>query len=324
MTQTLKPLVSVAEGTGVVTPSRPILVKAPRARGYSLDNPQIAINEIKMLVYGKSGAGKTFTFAELAAMGYKVALLSTDLGDSGHLTLVNYFRQRPELQDALKNICVIPLDGYREVTSFLRSPWSIQIDEKKTLAEFDPDFLGWDGFSFFQQIDISEYVGDMVPRETNKTTDRGDFRESGLVFETQDWGAVKNATMRAAKDFLSLKNPSGKVLHKLVTCFEDQQSKLKNPNNVMEGSILVDTYKPLLQGAGGRMLLAGFDVVLRIESTIRKADSGPIPEFWYYAAGIENPMAKSRGFVLEQKFPANMGHLFKRLESEILMTTGKG
>lgn len=280
-------------------------VKPPRKRSFKLDEDDQ--DYVKIMVFGPVGGGKTDLLAQLVLdCGLKVASLTTDMGDTGHLTVKTRLVKAGR-KDLFKNYCVVPLDGWGEMSAFLRDPWKYD----PNLAEFLPDVLAWDGFSTFQQVDVSEYVGDMAPK--NQNTDRGDFRESGLVLEQQDWGAIRNATIRVGDNFLTIRRPDGKPLHKIITCHEAIAYKPKDPDKPNAGNIVVESYKPLLQGAGGQLLLGGFDLIMRASVNTRKTDAGPVKEFVYTTAGSHNLVAKNRGFDLRDEEPANMKYVWGKI-----------
>lgn len=288
--------------------ARPGIIKPPVRRGFSLDEDKT--DYVKVMLFGVSGSGKTHLLGQLAEIGQKVAIITTDIGDTGHLTIKNYFKAKG-LSDAFKRVVIIPLDGYGEVTRFLARPWEHVIsDDGRTLADFDPDHLAWDGFSSFQQLDLNEYVGDMQPA---KDKDRGDYRESGLVLETQDWNAIKNATMRKANDYLAIRKPDGRPVNKWLTCHENLVQKAIDSSNLMAGTKYEESYKPMLQGAGGQLILGGFDLIARTKVTVKKSDDGAQRIYSIVTAGSQNLVAKNRGFDLAPEEPADMSKLWPKL-----------
>lgn len=299
----LKPATKISEAKEqMVQAGAPKLITPPRKKSFTLDQDEV--DYVKIMIFGPIGSGKTYAFGQLALAGYKVAIITTDIGDTGHVTIKAQLKKtgKPELG---KNVMVIPLEGYDEVSKFLRNPY-VYVPE---LEEFDPDFLGWDGFSGFQQIDLSEYVGDM--QGANKDKERGDFRDSGLVLESQDWGAIRNATIRKGNEFLSAKKPNGKPLHKILTCHETVISKYIDPTKPLAGTNYVESYKPMLQGAGGQLLMGGFDLIIRTKVVTKKGDDGERREYYYVTSGSQNLVAKNRGFILKPEEPADMAYLFE-------------
>lgn len=290
-------------------PERNTLKEPGVKRGFKLDNPAMDVDSLKFLIFGNAGTGKTFTAAQLLEEGFRVALLSTDLGDSGHITIKNRLIESGNAH-LLGNGALVAIDGYNDVGKFLDNPWKWPISETETLGEFDPEFLYWDGFSYFQQAEISEHIGTF---EDKKDKERGDFRDSGLVFEERDWGALRNATIRNIKNFLALRRPNGKPLHKVVTCLEDTKMKPVS-SNARDGQTLVELSKPLIQGAGGRLILGGFDLICKTKA-VDKRDAPR--EFKLIFGGHENQVAKNRGFTVEDVEPAEFGKLVRRLLNQL-------
>jgi hypothetical protein len=286
--------------------SRPSTITPPRKKAFTLNEPEV--DYAKLLFFGPTGSGKTYTFGQLAALGYKVAIMTTDIGDTGHLTIKAYLKSIGK-SELLKNVLIIPLEDYKEVTTFLKAPEKVV----EGIYEFDPDFLGWDGFHGFQQVHLSEYVGEMTGA---RDKDRGDFRESGLVLEMQDWGAIRNATIRVTNDYFRLHNRlTGKRWHKIMTCAE--QLTQKQMADRLGNAIVVEAHRPALQGMGGQMLLGGFDLILKTKVKVTKADDGAQREYLYIAEGSENLIAKKRGINIPPQIPADMSYVWAKVQ-EIL------
>lgn len=287
-----------------------------KKRGFTLDDDDS--DYVKLMLFGPSGSGKTFPIGPLVASGKKVAIISTDFGDSGHLTVKNYLLGTQN-RDQLVNVAIIPLSEYGEVADFFKAPWKYEVRPGVTLADFDPDIIMWDGFSAFQTIDISEYVGNMNGKADSKgeNKDRGEFRESGLVLEMADWGAIRNATIRKGNDFLGLRKPDGRPVDKIMTCLEATISKEKETGNKAAGTVISsESFKPLLQGAGGVLLLASFDVIGRTKVKVSKKDANKGErEFTVVFSGTENTVAKNRGFDLKAEEAADWTHIWGVLKT---------
>lgn len=286
----------------------------PRRRGVKLSDD--ALSFVKIMVFGAAGTGKTHFVGQFVELGMKVGLISTDFGGSGHLTIKAHFNKigRPELAE---NVYILPLEGWAEVTEFLRNPYKFD----PALWEFDPDLLAWDGFSGFQQIDISEYVGDMTlaPKADGTEKIRSDYRESGLGgFENMDWGAIKVATTRSIEKFLTMKTPQGKSLHKVVTCLEAILYKPVDPNKPNAGTVLVDSYKPMLQGSGGVLTQAAFDLIMRTAAKVEKNDDGAVRKYILITEGSQNVAAKKRGFELDVVEPNDVKHIWEKIRKVLL------
>lgn len=283
-------------------------IKAPIRKGSRLSEAET--NVAKIMLFGGPGSGKTHFIGQFVPLGLKVALLSTDVGGSGHLTIKTYLNSLGR-KDLLDNVYLIELDGWKEVTAFLRDPYKFDPD----LWAFDPDVLAWDGFSSFQQVDISEYVGGMqaAPKADGTTRDRGDFREEGLIFEQADWGAIRNASMRTVDKFLALKSPSGKPLHKVMTCLEAIAYKPKDSSKPNGPQEIVESYKPMLSGAGGQFALGGFDLIMRTAVKTERGEEGKVRVYTLITAGNQNLVAKNRGFELEPVEPADAKRIWEQV-----------
>lgn len=280
--------------------SGPRTITPPRRKAFNLADERT--NESKLLAFGPVGSGKTQIALGPLLLGFKILYITTDVGDSGHITLVNGLRRIGRL-DLLSNVLVVPLSGWAEVRDFFAKP----LTHVPQLEAFKSNFAYWDGFSGFQQIDVSEYVGSMTPAGSDSRM-LSDGREAGLQFEQTDWGMVKNATVRAAEWFFSMKNPDGRPLHKIMTCHELAKAKTKTKPN--EPTVYEESFTPLLQGAGGQLMLGAFDLIIRTKMKIKKGDDGEKRVFTYVTAGHENTVAKNRGFSVEPEMPADPVRLY--------------
>lgn len=274
--------------------SGPKTLTPPRRKAFLLS--QDDVDESKTLIFGPVGSGKTFLALGPLLCGQKLLLITTDIGDSGHITIKNALRKLGRT-DLYANIMVLPLTGWNEVRDFF-SGWN----KDAQVQAFKPDVAFWDGFAGFQQIDISQYVADMTPaRSEGKAISDG--REAGLQFEQTDWGMVKNATVRSSEWFFSTKNPDGRPLHKIMSCHETVKAKAKSKPN--EPTVYEEAFIPLLQGAGGQLMLGGFDLILRAKAKTKRGDDGEKRIFTYVTAGHENLVAKNRGFDLPGEMDAD-------------------
>lgn len=264
-------------------------VSAPRAAKvrYGDDPTQ---DPVKILFFGEPGTGKTFSLARLLELGYKVFILVTDIGGTGSKSIKLYLKNvltRPEL---LKNLVEIQLNGYEEVQNFLDNPKSFFPE----IYDFDPDFIAWDSYSGFQQVDLSEYVGNMTP---SRNGDVSEARASGLQFETTDWGMIRNASIRCLDKFLSLNNSvSGKIWHKIVICHESVRMKAVNQ---ADGSVVVAKNEPLIQGTAKAIIGGGFDLTIR--TVVKTTGGGEETDnsgraYHYIIAPGGTSAAKNRGY----------------------------
>lgn len=274
--------------------SGPKTLTPPRRKTFLLSEEDV--DESKTLIFGPVGSGKTFLALGPLLCGQKVLILSTDIGDSGHITLKSALRKLGRT-DLYVNIMVVSLAGWDEVRDFLAG-WA----KDAQILEFKPDVVYWDGFAGFQQIDISQYVADLLPARTGGAP-ISDGRMAGLQFEQTDWGMVKNATVRSSEWFFSLKNPDGRPLHKIMSCHETIRARAKAKPN--EPTVYEDAFTPMLQGAGGQLMLGGFDLILRSKAKVKRGDDGEKRIFTYVTAGHENLVAKNRGFDLPGEMDAD-------------------
>ena len=272
----------------------PKVVNPPKKRSFRLDEEDA--NYFKGLLFGIYGSGKTKAVADLILGGYKIAVLSTDMGESGHSTITNWLTDHNR-RDLLKNCHIIPVSGYEETESFIDNPFRFC----PWLKEFDPDFLVWDGFSTWQQVDVTEHIGDMNSAKDN------DLLESGLVLDQRGYGAVRNATARKFNAFCRIHGES-KKWHKLFTAYEAITYKKIGDNKT---EMVVESYKPMLSGAGGQLVLGGMDLILRCKVT--KGLKGV--DYTYVTRGHENMAAKSRGYHLKDEEPADFLALWNKIKA---------
>lgn len=280
----------------------------------SLADPSVLA--AKVALFGNQGTGKTYTIVALLKMGFKVVVLSTDLGGNGLLTIRLALKQEGLLH-LLDNCRFIQLKGFDDVNDFL--------DDPKAFAEdfytWSPDFLFWDGFSNFQGNDLKEYVGAGAEAMAGKKADdMADIRVQGFRFEIKDYEPLNNATLRLLDKFLGLNNKeTGQIIHKIVTMMESIRSKPKSSDNPTAGAQYVDEKKPLLSGQSGILSGAAFDLIIRCSVETGRddsADSGEARKYWYITEGNQNVAAKKRGFKLPAKMEADFSTLWKDVAAQ--------
>lgn len=241
---------------------------------------------VKILLYGNTGSGKTFACVGLLKAGLKVIVLSTDLGGSGVASIYNQLEKENRL-DLWENLVNIEFPDYDGLSEFLKSPCDVMPD----FYDFDPDILMLDGFTGFQQIHIQDKIlSDIAPGTKNSS----DGRTEGLWAEQQDWGMIRNATVRTLGNFLNMHNwKTGKLLHKIVSCLE---SKIvdKLTGNTQRG--------PYIQGSAAALMGPAFDIV--IQTKVEGNDESR--RYVYNCVGHDSLLAKSRGFPLGATEPADM------------------
>lgn len=257
----------------------------------------------KLFVYGKQGTGKTFLLVSLLLDGQKIFVISTDVGGDGLATVEAELRYLGR-EDLLQNIAFVCLPNYDAVHEFMKAPDRIWPD----IYTWDPDFLCWDGFSNWQQIALQEEV------ETDESVMKAMEAGSPLKY----WGAMKRETQREYDKFLNLHNKkTGKLWHKIVTCLEDDKHTEEQLKNITDEKEKLKTPKqgkgPMVQGAAGKLMGPGCDMVLRlIKKTKRNEDSKKLETtFWYETAGTDKIEAKVRGLKLDPLVPADFGAIWK-------------
>lgn len=273
---------------------------APRAKVRNFNTDEVEMY-LKLLFFGNPGTGKTYIVKALLELGFKVLVVTTDVGGDGLNAVIIPMRAADTWDRFKKNLRSVELSGYEEVKDFFVEPDKTIPD----IYEWDPDFIFWDGLSGWQQIDVSTYVGDMTP-ERSGGKGVSDARESGLQFEQADWGQVRNATVRGVDDFCSMRNKvTNRMWNKIATSHESVKSK-----GASLGGGFVEGKEPLLQGAGGRIILGAFDVVARTTIVSDPMDEdGSKRTFYYVLQPHQNLAAKVRGFVLPPKMKADAKQL---------------
>lgn len=276
------------------------------SRVKTLDEP----THIKIFLYGNWGTGKTYFIVGLLELGFKVFVVSTDIGGSGlntvKLHILNVLK-KPEL---LKNIKELVLNSDDEMQQFVDKPSAYYPE----IYDFDPDFLFWDGFGAWQQSKLKDKIGDM-PLESKKH-ELAPAVAAGYQFEMTQWGMLSTATMRTLDKFCALHNAkTGKLWHKAVTALEGLKSK---PIEGQQASELKETKEPLLQGSGGVMSGAAFDLIIRCKKT---SSTDGNDKFWYQFKG-ENKRTKLRGFNFPPQMEANPVQLWQEIEKQAGIVRG--
>lgn len=263
-----------------------------------------AATPVKLFFYGPIGSGKTDHVTGLLRAGLKVLVMSTDAGGSG-LTTVKLRMRQLGLEHLLVNLFEVVLSGYEEVQEFLEEP-AVYFP---TIYDEDLDWLVWDGFSNWQQVDLSEKIG-AIPIE-KKNGELAPAVQEGLFFDYGQWGMMRNATVRNIHNFCSLNNKkTGKVWHKSVTSLENIRK--------MEGAKeFTEQKEPLLQGAGGVLIEAAFDLIIRTKVQRSKDAKGDLVEEYLYQIKAENKRTKNRGFVVDNVIPADMAALWSLITFQL-------
>lgn len=265
---------------------------------------------VKIMFFGPWSSGKSYSIVGLLLSGLKVLVMTTDVGGSG-MNAVKLALRHAGKEELLDNLYEVVINGDDELQEFLLTPRSFFPD----IYTVDLDWVVWDGFGAWQQVDLSERIGGMaVPRAGNKELPQA--VEEGLQFEQQQWGMMRNATIRAVHKFCSLKNKeTGKIWHKIVTVQEGVKSKKVEAGK--DASSLTETHMPLVQGAGGVLMGGAFDLIIRTHEVKETDSKGIVSSKYLYELKGENHMSKNRGFKLPNVMPADMQELWKSIASQL-------
>jgi hypothetical protein len=273
----------VTGGVKTVTP--------PRARVQKYDEGELELY-IKLLFFGGPGTGKTYITKDLLELGFKVLVITTDLGGDGLKSVIIPMR-REGTWDLLKsNLRSVEIEGYDDVEAFISAPETSIPD----IYEWDPDFVIWDGISGWQVIDVGEKIGDYAVSDKASDAER-----DGLQMNIQKWGQIQRATLRGLANFTAMKNKkTGRQWDKIGTCLEAIKSKGGGQGG------FVETREPLVQGGAGKHITGVFDMIVRTSITSSPLDEdGSKREYHYILQGHQNLAAKVRGFAFPPKMKAD-------------------
>lgn len=264
-----------------------------------------------ILLYGKSRSGKSKaiadllecrsdgTLAESAKDGLKIVCLNTDLGGEAATveTIKNTLDSRGKIEFLRENFVSIPSEAYLDTVAFLNDPTESFPD----IWSFNPDMIVWEGFSSFQLNQIDEYV---LTQE-----DRAEIKDdTGLRSGRQDWGSIYRATRRALQKFINLASPTGKPLHKFMTCLEATSS---GDYGTATGSAVKTERGPLLDGKAKAMIAPSFSLVL----ISRLVTEGKETVYKYQTRGDDGMIAGTRGHALQAMENADMREIWKKIRS---------
>lgn len=278
---------------------------APRASRVKRGDDKTA-SPVRILFFGELGSGKTFCIVALLQMGYKVLVISTDAGGSG-LSTVKLHLNNNNLSHLLEGLYEVVLNDNEEVQAFMDYPELFFPD----IFDVGIDFLFWDGFSNWQQVYLSEDIGKM-PLERSGGKELGAAVESGLFFEQGQWGMMRNGTVRTIDHFCSMNNrKTGQVWHKIVTAQESIKTK-----PLAEGGGFIETKEPLLQGSGGILTGAAFDLIIRTKRS-KVMNGSDLVEKFLYQIKAENKRDKNRGFQLPNSMEADMTKLWGEISRQL-------
>ncbi|MHA2642912.1 MAG: hypothetical protein V2G41_09725 [bacterium JZ-2024 1] len=243
---------------------------------------------INVFLYGGPGSGKTHAIARLLEEGWRVLMMDTDMGVGGGLNTVKSYLNRKGCLERIENLFMVSFEttSSDDVEMFLEAPDAVI----KNIWEFDPHFFVWEGGSTFQQYYLYPDVEEMVNDEYSFESYKG-------------WGKLRNATLRAIDKFLKVVSPH-RTLHKILTCHADYKSV-----QIGDRSEIREIAQPLLQGAAGKIAVAGFSLVIRTE------ESKP-GEYVYHIYGERNRVAKKR-FLLPAQYRADLPDLLRECAKQV-------
>ena len=117
----LKPITpKVTPQTDFVENSGRKLLRAPKYGRAKRGNDNTA-SPIKIMLFGDLGTGKTYTIKDLLELGYKVLVLTTDIGGTG-LNAVKIPLRMEGKSHLLDNLVEVVLNGDAEVQEFMEEP----------------------------------------------------------------------------------------------------------------------------------------------------------------------------------------------------------
>jgi hypothetical protein len=267
------------------------------------DEPYVPIVNLGFM--GLPSTGKTKFLADLIEAGAKVFTLNTDPGGCGDETILAQCKRNGTLDKFKSNFRAIAISDYDTVQEFLENPAKFY----PKIWEFSPDFMAWEGFSNFQQTQLSDKVASLYEESASSSNKKEvvEARAEGLKFETQDWGLIRNSTIRRLEDFMQISNPSGKPLHHILSMHENVETTQIKDANGLSRSEEKASGRPAIQGAAKSFLGGGFALVLR---TIRDGE-----KYFYENSSKTLGLTKNRGINLpEGKFAAKPMDVIERIE----------
>lgn len=246
------------------------------------------------LIYGDKGVGKTYVAVSLLQLGFKVLLLTTDFGGAGYETVFSYFEEHPEERGVLNNLRVVSELDFAGIDAFSKDPTVLVPD----IYEWDPDFIFWDGFSAFQEMEAqSEAAGT-----------ESDFKD----MDWAAWNKTRAATLYPLNRILEMNNKvTGRVWKKVVTALDKETAEYSEARN-KNGEVVrfkkpgTETTGLMLKTTAAAVVGAGFSTVLHL--TKQRDLDGKVSHVWGVdVLGVES---KQRGY----QVPATVkGGTFKDL-----------
>ncbi len=256
---------------------------------------------VKLMFYGDTGTGKTYTLWELLRLGLNVVYFSTEIGGSGLRTV-----KENATDEELSHLFEIEgLTDYQTLTTFLKTP-------DKLLPDFydqEIDVIFWDGGTEAQLVQLEEYIGEnILPKNEREISDA---RRSGLQLEQRDWSMVMNGTVRFVKDYMNMYNvKSGKRWHKIMTFKESEKERVEDPTSDKPKYKAKNTM--VIHGAAKKLVEGAFDFIIRTRVKT-SAVGDKKTEYLYCTLPSDSQTAKSRGVKLPSEMPADMSVLWPML-----------
>lgn len=284
--------------------------KRPQARPLSDNSSRF----IKIGLYGDYGTGKTFALIALLLAGLKILVVSTDIGGDGLSTVIAELKALGRL-DLLKNIFNVTMETYEQMVDFEEKP-ELFFPE---IYEWDPDVIAWDGFSGFQQNQVTEYVDN----------DESVYDREGKQITLKYWGQVKQATRKNLNRFLSMHNKkTGKLWHKFVTMLVDDKAAdeaLAAATDEKERlKLRKDVKAPLIAGAAAKLIGPAFDFfALTGTRRVDGPDGTKVTQFVYKVVPNDKLKAKVRGVKFDPIIPGDMTEVWRRLTDAYMVKPGQ-
>lgn len=273
---------------------------------------------IKIGLYGPPGSGKTFGLVPLVVEhGLKVLVISTDVGGDGLSTVVAELNRQGKGNLAETHVYHITLSTYEEFVEFTEKP-ELFFPE---VYDVGIDVLCWDGYSGFQQHQVSEYVD---------TLDTIRDRE-GAVIVQKYWGEIRTASVKTLNKYLYMHNrKDGKLWHKYLTCLVDDRAKEESLAAAIDEKAKAKLPKeqkvPFVQGSAAKLIEPAFDF-FALTGTRRIADPKDSTkrtlEYIYKVVSSDKQKAKVRGVEFPDIIPANMGTVWATLLAAYLVKPGQ-
>jgi hypothetical protein len=293
--------------SNVVAPPDKKVLRAP-AKNYRIIDPEEGevVPQVNIALMGLPGTGKTKFVADLIERGAKVFTINTDPGGAGMETILSQFIKKDNLEKFKTNFREIQISDYDTLDEFLENPLKFY----PKMWEFNPDFLVWEGFSNFQQTMLSEKIGELyrdAAESSDKNKNVSETRAEGLKLEMQDWGMIRNGTIRRIEDFLQIKNPNKAAFPKILTIHEAVETVTLKQENAPPKIEERASSRPALQGGAKNILGGGFSLILRTSIEGKR--------YFYENTTKTLGMTKNRGIDLpEGKFEASAETVINAIE----------